>query len=110
MENLQNLCPFYVGQKVVMIENFKRQLTNHERNLGIKIPTKGNIYTVREVERGSHGGWFIKLVEIVNPSAAFIDSYGEPTWNVVKFAPIKEQKFPLIKLTRIIEKELVSAN
>lgn len=112
MENL-NLPPFYVGQKVVYIT-------------GISMP-KNSTHFVSKIVQVECGCWhmainglpFNKLpkghtltcLECKKgfPQTEENSFYG---WDPNSFRPIQEQKYPLIKLTKVIEKEkqLMSAN
>lgn len=109
MENL-NLPPFYVGQKVVCVDP--------RPDFGL---FKDKIYTIAEVIRCKCGATNVAW-GATNPLITHSSCYS--CGNIVtqeskyyfcrssRFAPVQEQKFPLIKLTKVIEKEkqLMSAN
>ncbi len=104
MENLNNLPPFFKGQKVVCIKSHSQGIFR-----------KGQTFTVTSVEFVCCA-WVVRVgIKNVAPFCqcnclklypSGLDSDFEPSC----FAPLQEQKFPLIKLSKIIEKELVSAN
>jgi hypothetical protein len=102
--NLNNLPPFYVGQKVVY--------TGWRKDL------RGKIYTVDLVVKADCGCWNIF-------SSTLPDGYYNQCANCFKtsrtngtvgcaisFSPLQESVFPSLKLSKVIEKEsqLVSMN
>lgn len=107
MEENLGLPPFYIGQKVVYLT-------------GLNMP-KGTIKTVEQIVKFDCGCYLIGFSE--NQSGDYShqkcdkhDSYilhpGVILWAPKSFVPLLEQKFPLIKLSRVIEEnlELVSSN
>lgn len=105
MENLNNLPPFYVGQKVVATKNHP---------LGAF--KKDDKFTILQISKKCCS-WNVTIgITMPNLTSECRKCgriwFSDGQWWFLSewFAPIKEQKFPLIKLTRIIEKELVSAN
>ncbi len=106
---LNNLPPFYVGQKVVSLVN------------GIKFPElkKGNTYTVLSIHKFSCGCHGINVGIKITHGSLFIKCCGESTiipHNGIKyhrseiFTPLQHAKFPLLKLTRVIEEQLIAQN
>lgn len=95
MENLNNLPPFYEFQKIVCIDGIHEPFTP-DVPIG-NDPKLHGIYIVKYCSF-EDGCWWVALKGY---------SY---LYEAKGFAPLSEQKFPLIKLTKIIEKELVSAN
>lgn len=104
MNPLENLPPFYVGQKVV-------SLSNHESGL-----IKDKIYTVLAVIKG-HCYYTIDI-GLKNKSYAnnlakctcgvtYKTSPSDIWWHSsARFAPLQESAFPTLTLSRVIEKEL----
>jgi hypothetical protein len=65
------------GQYVECISDFTVDFKNYQ-HLGVKLPVKGKIYTVR----GFHvSGEHIYLVEIINSKESYKDGYGEPAFH-----------------------------
>ncbi len=100
MENLNNLPPFYSGQKLVCINDSGWVTEFDERD--ISGPSYNEIVICVSCKI-FNGTWQVELKEYPHP---FPDNW---FW-CIEFKPVQEQKFPLIKLSKIIEKELVSAN
>lgn len=79
---------FYVGQKVVCIDD-----TNIPLTYGESAPTKGGHYTIRKIR---HNGQSVLLVEVVNKPYHYIDFttdepvYCETGFKSSRFAPIEE--------------------
>ena len=114
MENLNNLPPFYVGQKVV---------ANCNHISGI---VKDKIYTVLGVYK-SHCGYAINVGIQINLNvynntnsictcgAVFkkpIESYGIHEVSTTRFSPLQDQVFPSLTMSKVLEKEsqLISMN
>lgn len=110
--NLNNLPPFYIGQKVIYIT-------------GISMP-KNSTHVVSDVWKNPCGCW---AIYINNQKTEFMSkeyTHGRCTqcgnvhsnspllkdncWNVQSFRPLIEQTFPLIKYSKILEEVPVSAN
>jgi hypothetical protein len=109
MENLNNLPPFFVGQKVVYITGNHMPKDSIHTVLGCKQYPCGH-WTVK-INTSSGINYYAKgLTCICLKSRIDIDDGIEYYWAAASFRPLQEQKFPLIKLKKIIEKELVSAN
>jgi hypothetical protein len=96
MENLNNLAPFFVGQKVVAVDAMPNSTIKNGQTYTIT-----HCYYAPSGNPIAKGGWFWYVGVVGNDNKSL-----RPTI----FAPLQEQKFPLIKLKKIIEKELVSAN
>jgi hypothetical protein len=99
--------PFYVGQQVVAIvghskENFK----------------KGDLFTVNDIRKNKCcGTWIISIG--INTKNRFRNTVcgicnnirvNDDYYRAATFAPVEQLKYPLIKLTRVLENEPVSAN
>lgn len=62
---------FHVGQKVVCIAEFRKEDAWVYDALGVTLPVKGEVYTVREVRQelaDDDVSYGLLLVEIVNPT------------------------------------------
>lgn len=110
--NLNNLPPFYIGETVEYIT-------------GKNMP-KGTHVIVTGIKREGCGCWTIsfkdnpffddglgnELVKCACCKKKFRNSNELCGWFSTSFSPIKKQSFPLISLSKVIEKEkqLVSAN
>lgn len=106
---LSNLCPFYVGQKAVCIKDHS-----------IGVVKKGREYIVLAVFKGCCIDWIIDVG--VRGFNGRLNTYCHECKRIVHlnknvvsyklFAPIQSQSFPLISLSRVIEKEkqLVCSN
>jgi hypothetical protein len=104
------LPPFYIGQKVVYIT-------------GKDMP-KDSIHTVREIIKTTCGCHWIDIgrtfsnmsypptVKCFSCGNMIIrDNDNNIKWyHTTSFRPLQELKFPLMTFSRVIEKELVSAN
>ncbi len=110
MEQLKNIAPFYVGQKVVYIT-------------GINMP-KNSTHIVSDIFKNPCGCWSISVNGNNNKSAL---PWGFDQWRCTdcyklfsdkfiygflasSFRAIKQQSFPLMTYAKVIEKELVSSN
>ena len=104
-----NLPPFYVGQKVVYIT-------------GLNAP-KDSIHTVKGIWMNNCGNcWAIDIgIEIVDHKGKYNHYHcsqcskkywavSKGGWQANSFRPLEQLKFPLMKYTKVIEKELVSEN
>lgn len=110
--NLNNLPPFYIGQKVIYIT-------------GISMP-KNSTHVVSDVWQEPCGCWAIYInnqkVEFVpkeytncvcqfcNRITPNIGKIKDNCWLAASFRPLIEQTFPLIKYSKILEEVPVSAN
>jgi len=109
--NLNNLPPFYVGQKVVYITG---------RNM-----PKDSIHTVLDVKKDACGCWriYVGMIGIVynnsrvKCSVCGIISLTKDSLDAnyiasTSFRPLQESVFPSLTMSRVIEKEceLVSMN
>lgn len=97
MQNLNNLPPFYIGQKVVA-------LLNYTGKSGAAI-IKDEIYSVFEITKIKNQ-WSIKI-SLNGNYWSIINSQG-----IIFFAPAQKETFPIIELSKVIEKEkkLISSN
>jgi len=103
--NLNNLPPFYVGQKVVCVSS-------------IGPYKKDNIYTIMIFQAckicGQKRVGCLKSgkTNCIGGSCVHTEVTGYALVYPTRFAPLKEQSFPLIELSKVIEKEkqLVSSN
>lgn len=104
-ENLKNLPPFYVGQKVVAIENQSQGAFKSGDEFVVKSITRPMCGCVNHwiVDVGVKS-WcnLIRMTSCCSKTLQMPDS----TWffNANRFAPLQQQKYPLIKLTKVIEK------
>jgi len=114
--NLNNLPPFYIGQKVIYIT-------------GTNMP-KDSIHTVSGLHKSDCGCYVIQING--QPPKVEIGDISNPNWKCKQcgkqykktnencfrrwlassFRPLQEETFPLIELSKVIEKEkqLVSSN
>lgn len=104
--NLNNLPPFYIGQKVVYITG--------ERML------KNSTHTVTGIKKRNCGCWSISIDSFNIPSITgkfrcilhincnWVDD--GISWKATSFRPYKEQSFPLLTYIKILEEVPVSAN
>lgn len=111
-ENLNNLAPFYVGQKVVYITGynmpkntvcvvtavFKKPYCNCW-HIDINKPNPGGLYN----HPGKYNCTECGSVYTVHESQL-------RGWAASSFRPLQEQSFPLIKYTRVLKDVPVSAN
>lgn len=93
MNPLENLPPFYVGQKVVYVfEGNWHDVQTNEPAVG---PKKGEIVTVTCLL--VDGEWCLKALE-----------YSSDDWfPCFEFKPLQESPFPSLTYERVIEKESV---
>lgn len=97
--------PFYVGQKVVAI-------ITHSRN-NFK---KGDEFIVQDIKKSACcGTWLINIGIKTNYDFILCVICGERRPNddyyrAAAFAPKQQMNYPLIKLSRVLENEPVSAN
>jgi hypothetical protein len=116
MNNLNNLPPFYIGQKVVYITG--------------KIMPKDSIHIVSDIKREDCGCWVIsingyKLHSSLPPKPykcftcdscggimleTWTSNDGFDGWNPNSFRAIQEQSFPLLTYSKVLEEVAVSAN
>lgn len=110
MKNLNNLPPFYVGQKVVYITGFKAP--------------KDSIHTVKDVIKQPCGCYALSI-ETKAPREGIIYADGcedcgkdymaqkvYTAWNIKSFRPLQESVFPSLTMSKVLEKEsqLISMN
>lgn len=97
MENLNNLPPFYVGQKVVAINPGNWKDANGCASCG---PDKGDVVLVTRLLFDEE--WCIVTKE-----------FGDDDWYPCsEFRPLTESPFPSLTMSRVVEKEsiLISMN
>lgn len=105
--NLKNLPPFYVGQKVVYVT-------------GNCMP-KHSIHTIHNITQHVCGCWCVDIgLKLNRQYTTYCCHCGNKTkylpssdidWFTSRaFRPLQSQSFPLISLSKVIEKQLVSAN
>jgi hypothetical protein len=91
-----NLPPFYVGQKVEYV--------------GWKSTLKGTKHIILDCFMSECGCWMVKTENLPNGTyyicdcgavICLIGKFGQAK----SFRPLQQQKFPLIKLSKIMEKE-----
>jgi hypothetical protein len=75
MEYLNNLPPFYIGQKVISLSDYPKQ-----KQFGQNTPEKDKEYTIRDMimsDAGRGMEWCVLLVEVRNTPRQFNNGYGE---------------------------------
>lgn len=100
-----NISPFYVGQKVVCVND---AFSSHGKQ-GESIPKKGSTYTIRDVINES-GRSSVTLVEIINDKMMYENYlgqviFGECRFFADRFKPLQELKAPLLTFEKIREEE-----
>lgn len=108
MEN-KNIPPFYVGQKVEYITgNNMPKYSKHIVSNVYKSPCGCWMIDINNTSKiqtlGEHSYW-----ECCECKGKIYD-YNFYGWYATSFRPIQEQTFPLMTYSKVIEKELVSAN
>ena len=97
---------FRVGQKVVCIGTEGTPRSDWSEWLSywkIVRPERGSVYTVRDSRIGKDNRQHIRLVEIVNPSAEFIDAPPqEPWWWACAFRPVVERETDISIFTAML--------
>lgn len=104
MNILNNLSPFYIGQKVVYIT-------------GIYHP-KNTIYTIKDIIKYPCGCYGIDIGEKDTYGISICgdhNSYLNTPSNIAyydsnSFRPLQELKFPLISYSKVLEEQLVGSN
>lgn len=102
MSNLNNLPPFYVGQKVVCVDDTNQCNDTVESCQGYVV--EGQKLTVKDFSRA--GG--VRFYEVFGGY-----HYGdgeEAGYEPKRFRPLEEQKFPLISMTKVLEEVEVCSN
>jgi hypothetical protein len=105
MEYLNNLPPFYIGQKVIAIKT-------HSQGTFIK----GVSYKVTNYIKCDCGVWWISVggtTDRINRRCTcghLTPTYGLSHGDSRLLAPIQEQTFPLISYSKVLEQETVIAN
>lgn len=86
-------CNLHVWQKVVCVKNWNSDQVKRAAEIGIKLPVKGVVYTVRSVEIVYAGQTHIKLHEIVNAPVQYGDvGLREQAFCHTSFEPVVERK------------------
>lgn len=105
MENLNNLPPFYVGQKLIYT-GWKKEL-------------KGTIHIVSELIRQGCGCWHVisKTLPLGQYNfcyycSCFVESNCLHNANAKSFSPLQESPFPSLTMKEVVKEEskLVSLN
>ena len=106
MENSISLPPFYVGQNVVYITGVNMAL-NSTHIINEITPSDCGCFTVgiNNIPLIKKYGLFICVV-----CGKYTNTDSINGWAASSFRAIKEQTFPLLTYSKVIEKELVSAN
>jgi hypothetical protein len=110
---LDNLPPFYIGQKVISLSDYP----NHKQ-IGQNTPCKDKEYTIRNVTMGDAGKgmeWCVHLVEVRNEPRQFANGFGELMFVARAFVePLTMTAKITLKeeLVKVLEKmdEFVTAN
>lgn len=85
------MCNLRPAQKVVMFRDFSQAARLRAAMEGVVLPVKGPVYTVREIDPDTSGGFVcIRLVEIVN--GPHIGDGMEPSFDASLFRPVVERK------------------
>lgn len=86
------MCNFKVGQRVVFVDEFKMRLCPIEKALGVIMPIKNKVYTIREIDFVD-GDFGLRLIEIINPKLRYDygKDYGEICFSASRFRPLDEQ-------------------
>lgn len=108
MEGLNNLPPFYVGQKVVCV----RSCDSTKWGTGDKVNgvVKGETYTIKAIAPNCCGVGFMVDVGLIPKYDVLCSkcckNLGKTLWaNPKLFAPIEKQNFPLMTFKEIVKKE-----
>lgn len=77
---------WHVGMKVVCVEEFEHNGTEH-------LPLVGAIYTLRGLRRSKYTDrLYVQLVEVVNVPRQYAGEFGEPWFSVEGFRPVQTKK------------------
>jgi len=88
------MSDWYVGQKVVCVDDGLHEWSQHPEAQGCVVPLKGSVYTIRDIRIvvSSCQGEIIALwvEEIRNPEMRFYDVHQqlEPGWHAEYFRPL----------------------
>lgn len=111
MENnsLNNLPPFYVGQKVVCVDS-ENTVSIHKM-----LFNKNQIYTVHSIKKTNCCKLWVINIGIKDDADILICPCGKESKNdnhfrASRFKPLQQQSFPLISLSKVIEEQLIPAN
>jgi len=105
-----NLPPFYIGQKIVALNDFA-----YHKKHGFNTPITNTVYTVRGLrylEGKNSMIWCVDLVEVRNEIRKFAGGVvGEISWSAKEFIEVETIKAKL-ELSKVLEKvnEFVCAN
>ena len=98
---------FYVGQKVVCVDDsLPPNDMNMARELGIELPMRGSIYTVREIVTDFVPGRnHLRLNEIPNPVIEEWEDEkaAEPAFSFWRFRPLIERKTDISIFTAMLD-------
>lgn len=105
-------CNFTVGQKVVCVRSWYDEQLLSAAVLGITLPVKRGVYTIRSVDRFSPDAVHVRLHEIHNPKLEYSD-FGciEQAFCSTSFRPLVERKTDISVFKAMLNpsKEQVSA-
>lgn len=82
-----------VGDKVVCINDTFDAIRRENLNL----PVKDEIYTVREVRTSTEKPLNLLLEEVVNIARQWKDFFGEPSFDISRFRPLKESSIEIFQ-------------
>ncbi len=107
MENLNNLPPFYVGQKVVCVKTHTRGIYK-----------KGQVFTVQNIYMQTCGcQWVINIgyysdIPTMKCSTCGLVYKNDSAFKCTSFKPLQESVFPSLTMSKVLEKEsqLISMN
>lgn len=75
---------------------------------GVTRPTRGEVYTVRDIKARKKGGFRIRLVEIVNPPVLMRGAPQQEPWFWAEmFRPVVEKKTNISAFEEILKRETV---
>lgn len=101
-----NYLEWHVGMKVVCVgcEGTPKPLGYWEkwqRGWGVTKPSRGEVYTIRSIDV-CKGVVFIRLVELVNPIAQYVEGPMEPWWPAKGFRPVEPRKTDISVFTAML--------
>ncbi len=84
---------FYVGQKVIFIDDNWDYCMRTYKEYWPNLPIKGCVYTIRQItDNGPLYDHGLMLCEIHNPIKKFSTGIGEGNFKAIRFKPLIERK------------------
>lgn len=99
MNNLSNLPPFYIGQKVVAIKNHSQGVFKKGDTFTVLGVSKHCCKWCIEIGIQGMGKWECSVCNVEHPHIK------EWFMHADMFSPIQEQSYPLMTFSKIVEKE-----